>query len=438
MNPTRKISSYIIIALLFLLPIFFIPGGALSLSVAKASLLAFSVIVLVLVFLLESWRKGELSFSRHLFVSAAVLLPIVYFVSAISSTPSFISLFGYNFEVGTFGYILLASVLLLVVSTIFSETSKFLHAVMSLFISLSLVAVFLLVKIISGGAPVWGVFSGITGNSIGRWTDLATALGLLSLLSIMILGIIPLKKPLRIFVYVMFVIATALFAITNFSTAFIFTLVITVILFVYFTTIEKRLTSDMSTEEPQVSSRFVKRPTILLVILGLVSVIFLINPTISSTNGTLGDVVTNTFGVSNTEVRPSFSATLTISRAALSEGVLLGSGPNTFDRDWLIHKPVDVNTTPFWGAAFPFGVGFIPTQVASTGILGTLVWLVFFTFLIFLAIKVLANLPKSTLTPPKKWRGIPFEVADFCSDNKSKEKPILNQDTFPNPNPTPA
>jgi len=356
MNPTRKISSYIIIALLFLLPIFFIPGGALSLSVAKASLLAFSVIVLVLVFLLESWRKGELSFSRHLFVSAAVLLPIVYFVSAISSTPSFISLFGYNFEVGTFGYILLASVLLLVVSTIFSETSKFLHAVMSLFISLSLVAVFLLVKIISGGAPVWGVFSGITGNSIGRWTDLATALGLLSLLSIMILGIIPLKKPLRIFVYVMFVIATALFAITNFSTAFIFTLVITVILFVYFTTIEKRLTSDMSTEEPQVSSRFVKRPTILLVILGLVSVIFLINPTISSTNGTLGDVVTNTFGVSNTEVRPSFSATLTISRAALSEGVLLGSGPNTFDRDWLIHKPVDVNTTPFWGAAFPFGV----------------------------------------------------------------------------------
>lgn len=409
MTQTRQISSYIIIALVFLLPVFFLPSAILSLGVAKLSLLALGVVLLVLAFLSEIWRKGEISFPRHFFILAAVLLPIVYFVSAISSTPSFLSLFGYNFEVGTFGYLLLVSILLILISSVFSETSKVLNASVALFISLSLIAVFFLVKIIFGGSPVWGIFTSTTASPIGRWTDLATGLGLLSLFSILILGILPSKKSFRIFVFAMFILSTALFAIIDFSTAFIFTLVTAILLFVYFLTIEKRFSNTpVTTYDPDpnvavpaspqgstLSAGFMFRPASLLIILGLVSVIFLINPTISSTRGTLGDVVTDTFSVANTEVRPSFSATLSISKAALSEEILLGSGPNTFSRNWLIYKPADINATPFWGAAFPFGVGFIPTQVASTGILGTVSWLIFFVLLVLLVIKVLANLPES-------------------------------------------
>ena len=414
MTQIRQISSTLIIALLFLLPIFFVPGGFLSIGVAKTSLLALGVVALVLVFLSEIWRKGEFGVPKHFFVLAVILLPIVYFVSAISSNPSSLSLFGYDFEVGTFGYILLSSVLLIVVSALFTETSKFFHALLALFASFSLIALFLLIKMISGGAPVWGIFNGITANTIGRWTDLASTLGLLSLLSVLIIGIAPAKKSLRVFAFVMFVVSTALFAIINFSTAFIFTLITAILLFVYFMTVEKRFsatpavaTDTLYTPDPSMpavpaspqgstlSAGFIFKPTFLLSILGLISIIFLINPTISSTSGTLGDVVTGKFNVSNTEVRPSFSATLSISKAALSEEILLGSGPNTFSRDWLVHKPADINTTPFWGEAFPFGVGFVPTQVASTGVLGTVSWLIFFVFLVLLVIKVLANLPES-------------------------------------------
>lgn len=394
MNSPRQISSYIIITFLFLFPIFFIPGGVLSLGVAKSTLFVFSSILLVLAFMYEIWRKGELSLPRHLFIWVTVLLPVVYFVSAISSSPSALSLFGYNFEIGTFGYIMFASVMLLVISFVFTETSKFLNAIIVLFVSLSLVAIFSTIKILSGGFPVWGIFFNATDNPIGRWTDLATAFGLLSILAILFVGIIPIKKTLRIISYIIFALATLLFAILNFSTAFIFTLVMAVILFVYFMTIEKKFSPDISVDSTS-SSRFVFRPTYLLVILALVSAVFLFNPTISATKGTLGDFVTNAFGVANSEVRPSFSATLSISTATLSKGLLFGSGPNTFSRDWLIHKPVDVNATPFWGAAFPFGIGFIPTQVASTGIVGTIVWLTFLILLIILAIKVLSNLPES-------------------------------------------
>ena len=131
------------------------------------------------------------------------------------------------------------------------------------------------------------------------------------------------------------------------------------------------------------------------VVLGVISLIFLVNPSISATRGTLGDVVSSTFKIQNIDVRPSLSATLGISKEVLSQGGLLGSGPNSFGRDWLVYKPVDVNTTPFWAVAFPFGIGFIPTQIASTGIAGSTLWLIFFVFLILLGVKVLNRVSES-------------------------------------------
>jgi len=395
MNQTHRTSFLITISLLFLLPIFFIPGGSLSLDVAKSALLAFGVIAAILLFLLETWRKGEVSIPWHLFIPVALLLPAVYFFSALSSTPSFLSFFGYNFEVGTFGYMFLVSALLILISVIFTDAQKTLQALTAFFISFALIAVFTTVKILSGSFPVWGIFFSNTDNPIGKWTDLATAFGLLSVFSILVLGMLPMKKPLRILSYFVFLLSTVLFAIVNFSTAFIFTLGASVILFLYFQVIEKHFLNTATTL-PQTSPRFFLKPTFLPIVLAVVSLVFLINPTVSSTSGDkLSDVVTRTFKVSNTEVRPSFSATLSVSKAALSESVFLGSGPNTFSQDWLIYKPTLVNTTPFWGVAFPFGVGFIPTQVASTGVVGIALWFTFFVFLIILGVKALSRIPES-------------------------------------------
>ena len=63
--------------------------------------------------------------------------------------------------------------------------------------------------------------------------------------------------------------------------------------------------------------------------------------------------------------------------------------------DWLVYKPVEVNVTPFWGTNFLFGFGFIPTQIASTGIVGILLWLSLFLSLVFLLVKSLTKIPES-------------------------------------------
>src|SRR3989344_2770726 len=404
MPQAHKNSFLIILGLIFLLPIFFIPGGALYLDSAKSALLILGVIAGVLTFVYEVWKAKAVGLPKHYFLVVAALLPVVYALSAILSTPSSLSLFGYSFEVGTFGSMLLGAGLLVLVGTVFSDTSRILQALAAVFASFSLVAVVVAIKIIvamlgGGDVLVLGHFFGNMGNPLGSWTDIAIAFGALSIFSALTLGMIPLKLSVRVLPYVVFVVSTLLLAMINFPTALIFTLIASVLLTLYFMKVEKHF--HFSKGDPAFAQgsgvakgRFT-RPTILPIALGVISLVLLANPTVTPSGTKLGELIARVSKVENTEVRPSFSATLGISKAVLSQAGLLGSGPNTFGHDWLIYKPVDVNSTPFWAVAFPFGAGFVPTQIASTGILGSALWLAFFVILITLLLKAVSNMPES-------------------------------------------
>ena len=369
---------------LFLLLLFFMPGGAISLDVAKSTIVVLGVIVAVLVFIWETWREKKLEIPWHLFILISVLLPLVYALSALLSTPSSLSFLGYNFEVGTFGFILFGVTLLILAAMIFSGASRVLQALVVFFVSISAVALFVAIKVFFGLSTLFGVNN--MANPIGNWTDLGVAFGLVSIFAALAAGMIPMRRFVRVLVYAIFALGVALLVVVNFSTAFVLALAASIVLTVYFWKVEKHF-SEFS----------LSRSVLLPIILGVISLIFLINPTISESRGTLSNVVAKAFKVENIDVRPSLSATLGISKAVLVQGGLLGSGPNTFGRDWLIYKPVNINTTPFWAVAFPFGVGFIPTQIASTGILGTALWLIFFVMLVLLGVKATTRLPESRM-----------------------------------------
>ncbi len=391
MLQTNKSALFVTLGFIFLLPLFFVPGSALGLGAAKSALLVLGTVVALILFLFGTWREGRINFPWHPIVALVLFLPIVYFVSAFISTPSSLSLLGYNFEVGTFGYILIGALLVVLFSIIYADTSRILQALVAFFLSISVLALFVFVKIISGGeALVFGNFFGNMGNPIGSWTDLAVVFGLLVSFSALTIGLLPMKLSARLLVYVAFLLGLFLMVVINFSVAFALTLAASALLILYFSRLEKRFANN----EPQ-GGNFFTRPLFLPIVLGIVSIIFLINPTISDSRGALGDVVANTFNVQNVDVRPSFSATLGVSKAVLLEKSFLGSGPNTFDRDWLIYKTAEINTTPFWAISFPFGVGFLPTQIPTTGALGTVAWLAFFVALLVLVIKSLMRLTES-------------------------------------------
>src|SRR3989344_1721901 len=101
----------------------------------------------------------------------------------------------------------------------------------------------------------------------------------------------------------------------------------------------------------------------------------------------LGSFISNTFRVSNTEIQPSFSATMEVARNTINEHPLFGSGPNTFTKEWLKWKPNNVANTSLWNVDFANGSGLIPTFLIATGIIGILSWLIFFIFYVYLGVK---------------------------------------------------
>ncbi|MBI3442551.1 MAG: tetratricopeptide repeat protein [Candidatus Sungbacteria bacterium] len=81
-----------------------------------------------------------------------------------------------------------------------------------------------------------------------------------------------------------------------------------------------------------------------------------------------------------TEVSPSALTTLHIARSVYREGAmptLFGSGPATFNRDWMRYKDPAINATPFWNTQFNQGYSLITTLAVTTGIAGLLLFLIF-------------------------------------------------------------
>lgn len=82
------------------------------------------------------------------------------------------------------------------------------------------------------------------------------------------------------------------------------------------------------------------------------------------------------------EVSPSFRASWDIATRSLEQNPLTGSGPGTWIYDYAQHRVQEINLSPFWQVRFDRAFSFFLTLVATTGLLGVILWL----FLIISAI----------------------------------------------------
>lgn len=78
------------------------------------------------------------------------------------------------------------------------------------------------------------------------------------------------------------------------------------------------------------------------------------------------------------EVTPSYKSSWIITKGALQEDPLLGSGPGTFIYDYAEYRPESINNTIFWNVKFDRAISQVMTQVSTTGVLGLVSWLILF------------------------------------------------------------
>jgi hypothetical protein len=82
--------------------------------------------------------------------------------------------------------------------------------------------------------------------------------------------------------------------------------------------------------------------------------------------GFVGSFIPNRLQISNTEISPSFGATMSITKGVLSKHPLFGIGPNRFGEAWSMYKSESINNTQFWDVSFDSGSGLLPTLTATT------------------------------------------------------------------------
>jgi tetratricopeptide (TPR) repeat protein len=278
---------------------------------------------------------------------------------------------------------LVFSILLFLASIIFQSRKKLLVVFVSFFFVSAFVALFQISRLLFGvGFLSFGYLTETASNTLGKWNELAVFFGLSTILSLMSLAMLKLQTRARIGLVISFLLSLIMLVLVNLSVVWYVVGAITLVLFVYFLFFEGSKLSTVNVD--QLNSEETKMKTAgrtisfaALVVL-IVTFVFAFTPV----GANVTSKMTQKYNINNLEVRPSWEATLDLTKKTLKTNPFLGIGPNRFSTTWQLNRP-DINLTNFWNMNFYGGIGFIPTAIVETGILGIVVWFLFLASFIF-------------------------------------------------------
>lgn len=385
---TPQTLSFAIIGIVSLiLPIFFVPSAYLSFQFSKSLLLYTGIILAFAFYLVMVLRDGKFEFPKNLAFAGVGAVLLVTLASALLSGAGVMSLTGYGFEIGTFSFLLVMFLYMFLVSILFRSKEKIFYSHLSFFGLVIILSLYHIVRFIFGPDFLsLGGFTDIVSNTVGRWNDLGIFFGISVILSLVVFETLTLNKVFKWLLYSIFLISLLFLSVVNFNliwiTLGIFSLVFFVYMFSFSSAESKNSFDDEGDSVISIRSREVnRRVSYSSLIVLIVSAFFLIS------GNMVGGYLSNKLKISNTDVRPSWTAMVQITKETLKESPVLGAGPNKFSNQWLTHKPEGINQTIYWDTDFNYGVGLIPTFAVTTGILGLLAWVAFLVIFIWIGFK---------------------------------------------------
>lgn len=373
----EKISYYILIVFVFLLPFFFLPSLG-NLQQNKGILIGFAVLVPFILMLVRSVKRREVSFQKNWLFFTSVIFLVVLLISSLVNGHFSVSFIGKGFETGTFAFVALLVILMMLISQIIRTQDKVMRLYSTFWISITLLLVLHIGRLFFGTHFLaFNVLTNATANFVGKWTDLGILFGAAGLLSLITLEFLPIKKTLKWFLSIVMLLFALFLFIINFTTLWSALAVSAGIL------IAVKLLSNKHSQGGEEKRSW----PVLSIIALIISVALIIPVGGGSTLGTiLSEKAINYFNTSQVEIRPAWKSTFSIAGKTYDSGIvslLLGSGQNRFVNQYLKFKPEGVNATPFWNYDFDTGVGYVPTFMVTAGILGVLSWLLFLVLFVY-------------------------------------------------------
>lgn len=362
-------SRYTFLAGIVLALVLVIPTAWFPFQLAKVAVFAVALAVAVILFVLGRGTR-EVVRSRGFYgVLAVALLPLAYTLSAYFSIDRSVAFTGFGVESDT---VLFTTLLFLAFAVSFAlfRTLRTVRMLLSVvFWALIAAVIFQFISIVFGSAAIpLATFADRSVNLIGKWNDLGIMGGLLVMLLLVRAEFTGLSNARRIIVGLALVSLVFLLGIINFSLVWGLMLAFSVVLSIVYLLMQR-----MGASADIAQGHWIKRLPWFSIAAAIVSILFLFF------GSSLNTHLTNLFPVSSLEVRPSYSSTLGIidaARAGSIEHMLVGTGPNTFGEEWLLHKPAEVNSSAFWNLDFNVGFSTLITALGTVGFLGVLAWLI--------------------------------------------------------------
>jgi len=365
-----KYSQYILTIAVFLVPVFFLPF--LSFQFSKMIFVSLAVLVTFILYLVSIFKHKTIVIPKTLIMLSVLLIPLTLLLSSLFTETSDVlhsSLIGYGFEIGTTAFVILLFLALFTSIVLFKSRESIFYVYLAFFGASFVVILFQITKLFFPEILVFQTFVGPIANMIGKWNSMGIFVGLGAILSVVTLESITLSKVFKNILRLLLALALFVLVVVNFKMLWV---VIGIIALLFALYLWKHKTPVVTEEGAVPASK--KISPYISILVGVALIAFFAFPLI-------GKFTLSSFNISYIEAKPDWTATYNIAKEAFSSSPLLGVGPNRFLNTWYELKPLSVNLTQFWNTDFYFAVGFVPTLMIETGIIGSVLWIAFFVLL---------------------------------------------------------
>lgn len=409
--PNRNVStkaeswaSYIFLAAIIISPLAFWPARYLPLNVVKTLVIVIGSLLPAILLGYLVLKEKKVSLPPRNILWTGMLLIASLLISSLLSINIERSLFGQGFEIGTAGFI---GALLVAALVAFALISRRPERAMPFYkagaMAFGIIYLFHLLRLIFGAKLMsFSLFNAMTDSPLGNWFSLGIYAAVIAVVTAVGLITMPLSKGKKAMGYFILALSLVGAAFTNLPSMWLPLALVALGLTIYFGFVRSR---DHAVDPDGSRISFVRRLSWLSVALFIIYGLFAWKgPAL------LGPLAQKSYG-GYTEASLPWQMTLDVASQTIKGFPFFGIGPNHFGQAFLAFKPAQINMTDAWNIEFMNGFGLIPTLVAGQGMVGLILWVLFFVFFGIAGKRASANLP---LDPSKRFVMISsFAAATF-------------------------
>ena len=362
-NILDRLSFVSLFLVIVLLPIFFLPLTSVSIETSKGLLLVIGLVLSIVFWMMARFKDGRITLPKSLLLLSGLGIVLAFLISASFSSAPQASFFGTMFDLGSFWFIFALFLLMFISSILFKDPKKAMIVLFGLMFSSAVVLIFQTFHLFLPETLSLGTFTSKTSNIFGSWNAFGVFAGFFCFISLFMVEFFSISRINKLILGILMILSLFLISAVNSSLAWEILGVFALIIFIY------KISFSLSENNTERSNTHFP---ILSFLIMIISILFLFS------SEPVVNFVPSKLQLSNIEISPSFSSTMSVAKSAFLQNPVLGIGPNRFGDIWAMYKPTAVNSSDFWDTSFNFGSGLLPTLVSTVGMLGLLSFVIFF------------------------------------------------------------